>query len=84
MLQHLYLVKIFSQNHFGRGAANSGPGVVGGRAPCRDAGMKDEALGFRMISPKSKTVRVNSLEVTELESCNFNCSFKSLFLQYPW
>ena len=33
---------------------------------------------------QNKTVKVNSLEVTELESCNFDCSFKSLLLQYPW
>ena len=47
MFQHLYLVKIwsngeknyfpfFSLTHSGRGAADSGPEIVGGRASCRD------------------------------------------------
>ena len=66
MLQHLYLVKIswnletktisfFFPTHFGRGAANSGLGVVGGRPLCRDATDAEIAIfGHQNESPVSR------------------------------
>ena len=46
--------------------------VLNGRAK-----WKMRLLAFEWA--RNRTVRVNSLEVTELESCNFDCTFKRLF-----
>ena len=54
-----------------------------GRTGCRfrTSKWKMRLLAFEWA--QNRTVRVNSLEITELESCNFDCSFKSLFYSTP-
>ena len=97
MFQHLYLVKIWSNwgkkllsflllNSFRAGSSRQRPEGCRRTTDAQNAILWSRKRKMRLLAfewAQNRTVRVNSWEVTELESCNFDCLVLKVYFDSP-